>query len=156
MVNTIRNFPQGPKPNLSVLDDDQRKITTQNGRPIYNLEEVKKLLRADPNKIVLATEEAEDYAEKADLYLVDIAFIFSLLTPRDYIDSAWCYSSARMVIDCDAYAIRLEYNRKEKDLAEKHIRTRNINDGIEYYIKFGSPNTKTIVISIVSLHPSKY
>ena len=117
--------------------------------PIYDLTVVQSIIKAahqtNEQATWIATESAEnslnndfpspwDYREVEELILA--------LTASDYMASEWAKTSANMSVDCDAYEIPYNRNRKSRWPL-----------GSKIYVKFGMSRFRPLCI-VISLHPS--
>lgn len=146
MVNNEDGKLRLQQPHLCdvVVEPDGRSIIT-NG-PVYCLETAKKNY-SDVSRIFVLNDSANaDLSRKFSPKLEEheiIPFI-NALTVGDRTSSERCKTSVKMMVDCDAYAMR--WNRYSQ---------KRWSDAPEIYVKFGfvEPNKKLLVISF---HPSIY
>lgn len=135
--NPIRVLPRLILPNP--LDDNNRKI---NG-PIYCLNLVKVAVQQHGVRVINDSAQADMvHAFIPVMDEVELAAFINALTNRHFHASEWCQTSVRMLIDCDAYAMKWDrINRREWKYGE------------EIYIKFGFKEHHPFCI-IVRIHPS--
>lgn len=127
----------------TAIDDRNRVISG----PIYELQQVKVLVVRYGLYIVNDAANAAMQGNGADALPPpvwksdDVVRLISALEESDYVNSQWCATSARMKIDCDAYAAHYSRERGRWLLAEK------------IYVKFGySPNTESSKALVCSVH----
>lgn len=127
----------------ALIDDSNRIITG----PIYELQQVKVLVVKHGLYIVNDAANAAMRGEGTDglpppvWTAGDVVRLISSLESTDYVNSQWCATSARMKIDCDAYAVHYSRERGRWQLAEK------------VYVKFGySQNTGSSMALVCSVH----
>jgi len=135
----IRLLPRLIAPNP--LDNNNRKI----GGPIYELGAVKAAIQQHGVKVVNDNAQS-DMVHEFDPPMDEeelAAFINSLMNIHFHA-SEWCKTSGKMIIDCDAYAMKWNrVNRCEWKYGE------------EVYVKFGFKEHHPFCI-IVRVHPSTY
>lgn len=126
-----------------VVRDSGRSIIT-NG-PVYCLETAKKHLLEHGLRVVTDGANDDMCGEFAPELEDDelVAFI-SQLTPDDLVGSERCGTSIGRTLDCDAYAMKWNRNKRAR-----------WHHGLKIYVKFGFSDNSPFVL-VVSIHPSKY
>lgn len=121
------------------LTDSNRKITG----PIYHLNIVKAAVQQHGVRVIndsAQTDMVHEFTPPMDE--AELAEFIRALTSNHYHASEWCQTSVRMLIDCDAYAMKWDrINRREWKYAD------------EIYVKFGFKEFHPFCI-IVRIHPS--
>ncbi len=140
MVNNPRRILWIPPPVPLPSGEAARRIEG----PRYDLESVKVLAKAD-HILVVTTRGSDDLAE-LEWENEDVVLLIAALRPEDYCASEWCYTSNRLAIDADAYA--LMYNPASG--------TRELAGSVDFYVKFGFRNNDPRVqLLLISCHESR-
>lgn len=140
MVDTLRQQPwTPPPPGLSEDSADFRKPG-----PIYDLAVVQTVVKR--SGVYLATKRCGTDVEKMEWDVDDVARLIGALSPQDYRNSAWCFTSRGGIIDADAYGIWYDHLDGCRGNSRQHKK---------YYVKFGfRPNDNRLIMFVISCHPS--
>ena len=112
--------------------------------PRYDLKSVKVLAR--PDRILPVTTSCSDDLAELEWDYEDVAALIAALRPEDFSASEWCYTSNRLAIDADAYA--LTYNPVSG--------TRDSPGSVHFYVKFGFRNNDPrLQLLLISCHESR-
>lgn len=135
--NPVRLLPRliAPAP----LDQNNRKITG----PIYCLDLVKAAVQQHGIRVVNDSAQmsmVHDFTPP--MGEVELVAFITALMKNHFHASEWCNTSVRMLIDCDAYAMKWDRSN-----------LREWRYGAEIYVKFGFKEHHPVCI-IVSAHPS--
>jgi len=135
--NAIRLLPRLVAPNP--LATSNRKISG----PIYRLDIVKAAVQQHGVKVINDSANLDMVHEfTPPMDEIELAAFICALTKAHFHASEWCQTSVRMLIDCDAYAMKWDrINRREWQYAD------------EIYVKFGFKEFRPFCI-IVRIHPS--
>lgn len=141
-VTIMVSIPVRLLPNLippNPLGNNNRKI---NG-PIYRLDLVKLAVRQHGVRVINdSAQAAMEHQFAPPMDESELEDFIDCLTTNHFHDSEWCQTSVRMLIDCDAYAMKWDRNnRREWKYAD------------EIYVKFGFKEHHPFCI-IVRVHPS--
>ena len=120
------------------------KRTKISNGPIYDLSVAKALMREHGLRVI--NDEAQISQSNFDPVLTDdeLKALILALGSSHYIESERCGTSVGMTVDCDAYAVRWNRNRR---LEWEH--------GRKIYVKFGFRASHPRCL-VVSIHYSKW
>ena len=120
------------------------RIKIING-PVYDLSKAQQLLKTYGLRVV--NEDAQEDQQDLDPELSDeelTQFILALIED-DHVESERCRTSIGQTLDCDAYTMKWNRNRR-----------RRWEYGAKLYVKFGFSEHNNLRCLVVSIHRSRW